>query len=294
MAILKDISLGKRAKITKAQQYMVFAVVGASIFLGATIAVITSSLNKISFSASVISAEDESIAAFSDVIKNIGICQKPKGSVYSDEELKKCTPNSVSVSSVPGTLRSNIIENMASNMALSSVPNENNASCINPSTNRNYTHAELEQYYDDAVSSEDDSKISGAVALIKSCSALRVIPDALPSYKNQEALLASVDKIYRETGIEPESLSPSDETDWASFGTNLYTIEARVSHESDAATIYRLLSNLERSIRNFNITRATFTWSSNNSLEFQATANAYYMSTSSLLVSDKTLRLGGK
>ena len=290
----KEIKLGKRAKITQAQQYMALAVFGAALFLGAAVAVVINSVNKISFSASVIVAQDQSIVSFSDTIKNIGICEKPSGKVYSDDELKKCNPNSISASRVPNTLRSNILENMASNTALASVPNKSNTSCINPETNKNYTYQELEDNYSAASESGDDEKLAAAGNLIKACSSLRVIPDALPAYKNEEALLASIDKIFRDSGTEPESLSPTDETDWASFGNNLYTISVRLSIESGAGTVHTFLSNIERSIRNFNIERATIEWSSGNTINFQARATAYYMTPSILSITEKTIKPGGK
>lgn len=282
---------GKRAKISKAQEYMAAAVFGAAIFLGAAIAVVNSSINKIAFSASIIGVQDQSIATFSDTIKNIGICRKPAGSVYTDDELKRCTPNSITTAEVSGTLRSNILENMAANTILESVPNKSNASCLNSKTGKNYTYEEMENLYNDA--KKDEDRIS-ATNLIKSCSALRVIPDALPAFKNEEALLASVDQIFRDSGTVPESLSPSDETDGASFGTNLYTISVRLAIESDTRTVYTLLDNVERSIRNFNIDRATIEWSSNNTIDLQAQATAYYMTPTTLVFSDRVIKPGGK
>ena len=281
---------GKRVKISQAQQYMVLAVFGATLFLGAAIAVVTKSINRISYNANVIVNQDQSIVAFSDTIKNIGICTRPSGAVYTDEELKKCSPNSVSADSVPGTLRSNILENLASSTILESVANQNNTGCVNPDTGKNYTHAELEEKYDSA---EGDEELLKASTLIKSCSALRVIPDALPAYRNEEALLASVDQIFRISGTRPESLSPTDEIDIASFGTNLYTISVRLAIEADTGTVTTLLNNVERSIRNFNIERATINWSSNGTIDFQARANAYYMDPSTITVLTKTIK-GGK
>ena len=113
--IVKDIKIGKRAKITQAQQYMIFAVFGATLFLGAAIAVVMKSVGKIGFSANVIIEQDQSIVSFSNAIKTIGICPKPSGEVYNDDELKKCNPNGTKVSNVPGTLRSEILETIASN-----------------------------------------------------------------------------------------------------------------------------------------------------------------------------------
>lgn len=289
--MVKEISLGKRAKISQAQQYMILAVLGASIFLGAAVAVVIKSINKINFNSNVIVAEDQSIVAFSDTIKNIGICTRPSGKVYTDDELKKCSPNSVSAASVPGTLRSEILEKIASSTALESVANQNNPSCINPSTKKNYTYKEMQERYDNA---ENDEELNTASALIKSCSALRVIPDALPAFQNEEALLASVDKIFRVTGTEPDSLSPTDETGVANFGTNLYTISVRLSIEDDAGTVNKLLDNVERSIRNFNIERATINWSSNNSIDFQGRATAFYMLPTALDISTKPIKAGGK
>lgn len=282
---------GKRLKISKAQEYMILAVLGAAIFLGSAIAVVINSINKISFSANVIATQDQSIVSFSDTIKNIGICPKPSGQVYNDGELKNCTPNNVIASSVPNTLRSNILENVASNKALASVPNTNNENCTNPWTGKKYTYKELEDNYNKAESEE--AKIA-AVGLIKSCSALRVIPDALPAFKNEEALLASIDKVFRDSGTEPESLSPNDETAIAPFGINLYTMDITLGIEAGTGIIHRLLNNLEYSIRNFNIRTATITWSSDDSIELKGAATAYYMTPSALTVVDRSIKQGGK
>ena len=281
----------KRAKISQAQQYMIFAVLGAAVFLGAAIAVVINSINKISFSANVIMVQDQSIVSFSDAIKNIGICQKPSGQVYSDSELQKCSPNNVNVTAVPNTLRSNILNNIASNKALASVPNENDAGCVNQTTGKNYTYQELEEKYSNAENEED---LASAIGLIKSCSSLRVIPDALPAFKNEEALLASVNKIFDISNAALQSLSPTDEVDGAPFGTNLYTISVHLALEGGTDVVHRLLNNLERSIRNFNVDRATIDWSSNGSLDLKATASAYYMTPSTLVVTDKSISSGGK
>ena len=291
----KVLPIGKKAtKLTKPQQLMILAVLGTALFFGAAVAVVISSSNKIAFHANVIATQDQSIKAFSDTIKNVGICRAPSGEVYTDDEVQKCQPNSVNVSQVPNTLRSNILQKIASNKALASVPNTSNSNCINPSTGKNYTYEELNDNYTKAENEEDAEWLSSAIDLIESCSSLRVIPDALPAYKNEEALLASVDKIFRDSGTEPESLSPTEETNLAPFGNNLYTISVRLSIESNAGTVYKLLDNVERSIRNFNIERATINWSSNSSIGLEARATAYYMLPSALNVVTKNIKPGGK
>ena len=280
----------KRAIISKAQQYMILAVLGASLFLGAAVAVVVKSISRISYNASVIAAEDQSIVAFSDTIKNIGICTKPSGSVYTDDELKKCDPDSINASSVPNTLRSNILEVLAGSKALESVANQSTNNCINPTTGKNYTFKELDAKYDSA---ETASELSAASDLIKTCSALRVIPEALPAYENEEALLASIDRIFRLSGTEPESLSPTEETGVANYGNNLYTISVRLGIEANAGTVNTFLDNVERSIRNFNINVASINWSSNNSIDFQANGTAFYMLPTELNISSKVIKAGG-
>ncbi|MBQ3292842.1 hypothetical protein IJG93_00845 [Candidatus Saccharibacteria bacterium] len=292
VSFVKDIKIGKRAMITQAQQYMILAVFGATLFLGAAIAVVMKSVTKIGFSASVIMEEDQSIVSFSNAIRDIGICTKPKGSVYTDDELKNCNPGTINVSSVPSTLRYEVLKTVASNKALESVANQSKSSCVNPKTGKNYTYSELEKNYDDA--GEDEEKLVAAGNLIRTCSALRVIPDALPTYKNEEALLASVDQIFRDSGTTPESLRPTEESSLAEFGNNLYTISVRLSIETGTRDIHVFLRNVEHSIRNFNIDRATISWGSNSSIEFSAFGTAYYMEPSSVLISSKTLKPGGK
>lgn len=290
----------KRIKMSQAQQYMALAVLGASLFLGAAIAVVLKSIDKISFSANVIMAQDQSIDALSNTIRDIGICESPSGKVYSDQELNNCDPNTVVASSVPGTLKSNIIENMAANEALASVESSDISTCINPATEQKYTYKELQNLYNNAQNNDELSRANG---LILTCSALRIIPDALPAFMNEEALLSSIDKIFRITGTEPESLAPAEgggysggedegESGWSSLGTNLYTNPVNLSIESDAGTVNTFLDNIERSIRNIDIRQASIEWSGANTINFQATATAYYTAPSTITIIDKTISPG--
>lgn len=286
----KEVAIAKRAKISQAQQYVLLAVVGASLFLGSAISIIVHLFQQISFNAGVIAEEEKAIVAYSDAIKNIGICEKPKGSVYSEEELKKCDPNSISISAIPNTLRANILEKMAANSALNSVPKENTSQCVNSQTGKNYTYEEMNKLYREANTSEERVAAS---ALIQSCSALRIIPDALPSYKNESALLSSLNKIFYITGIEPDSLSPTGTAGNATIGTNLGTMSVRLAVESNTETTIKFLDNVERSIREFNINRATIKWGSDNTLILQAQATAYYMKPSTISQTKKVIKSQG-
>lgn len=287
----KEVAIAKRAKISQAQQYVLLAVVGASLFLGAAIAIILYFIQLISFNANVMAEEDSAIKAYSSAISSIGVCRRPSGDVYTAEELDKCNPNNIDVSAVQGSLRSEILEQMAANEALNSVPKEDDSACLNPSTGKNYTYSEMTELYNDASTNE---QLAAASSLIRSCSALRIIPDALPASKNEEALLSSLNKIFIISGWEPESLSPSGETNNSSSDSNLKTFSVRLSVEADVATTVNVLDNIERSIREFNIGRASIEWGSDNTLILQAQATTYYTETSKLVETSKTINFGGK
>ena len=285
----KEIAISKRLKISEAQKNMLVSVLVASIFLGIALSLISYFVRQISFNTKIIMAEEEAIANYSNVIKNTGACKAPKGSIYSSEELKNCNPDSVEVSEVPNTLRSGILEGLASNEALNSVPKEENSSCVNPETNKNYTYKELSKIYKDANGSEE---LNAASQLIKSCSALRVIPDALPAFRNEEALLASLNKLFNISNWEPESISPSSNDVEEELPSGLNGISVNVSVEANSGTTMTVLNNIERSIREFNINTATIEWSGNNNLLLQAQATAYYMDKSVITETKKTIKEG--
>lgn len=283
----KEVAISKRAKISEAQRYVILSVLGAAIFLGASISLTVHFIKKIQFNINVISAEEASIAAYSNAIRDIGVCKKPKGSIYSDKELKECDPGSIDVEDIPGTLRANILENIASNQALNAVPKETDTSCTNPLNGKKYTYSDMMSLYNAAENSE---QLITASNLIRRCSALRVIPDALPTKKNEEALLASLDKIFRLSGLTPESLSPTGSSEASSFSSSVYTLSVRLSVEADAAYTLKVLDNVERSIREFSIERATITWGTDSKLNIQAQAKAYYMAPSTLKETNRTIK----
>ena len=287
----KEIALGKRAKISQAQQYMLLAVLGASVVLGVTLALMVHFIQQISFNKRIIMAEEQSIVSYTNAIKTTGICRSPSGDTYSSEELAKCNPDSIELSQIPNTLRSNILDKLAANTDLNSVPKETNSTCINPDTDKNYTYEELDQLYNEAASSDNSSELDSASQLIKSCSALRIIPDALPAFKNEEALLASLNKIFIDSGWQPESLSPGGTINNSSLKNGLQALSVNLSVEADTGTTMNVLHNIERSIREFNIQRATIEWSGDDSLSLQASATAYYMDESSLVESNKVIKV---
>lgn len=287
----KEVAIGKRAKISEAQQYMLLSVLGAALLLGAAISLTSRFVKQIVFNADVIAEEEKSIASYSNIIKNTGVCEAPSGEIYSDEELKKCDPDTIQVSQVPNTLRYNILKNVAANKALNSVPKESNPNCKNPHTGKGYTYKELEELYAKASNASDRN---GASQLIKSCSALRVIPDALPENENEEALLASLNKLFIVSDWEPESISPSGNSSKSSLANGLNNISIALSVETNTGTTMNVLHNIERSIREFDIERASIEWGGNDTLRLQAQATAYYMDQSTIKESTTTIKAEDK
>lgn len=284
----KEVAVGKRATISEAQQYILLAVLGASVLLGVAVSLTSHFVKQIIFNADVISAEDEALVNYSTVIKNTGVCLSPKGDVYTDEELKNCTPENISVSQIPGTLRANVLTTMASNEALNSVPNDSNSDCQNPVTGQQFTYAELESIYNEADKSGSSEQLSQASQLIKSCSALRVIPDALPAFKNEEALLASLNKLFIVSNWTPENLSPAGSISISNLFPGLNVLSVNVSVEADSGTTMNVLNNIERSIREFDFKKASIEWDTDNTLHLEAEAAAYYMDESSIVETTTT------
>ena len=286
----KEVAISKRIKITKAQQNMLLAVLLAAIVFGAALSISINLIKRIAFNKDVIVAKDQAITGYSDVIKNVGICRKPAGAVYTEDELKRCNPDSIELSQIPGTLRSNILEVLAADPALNSVTKDDGTNCINSSTNKNYTYEELQSIYDDATTEEE---MAVASDLIKTCSALRVIPDALPSFRNEEALLSSLNKIFDISGWQPESLMPGD----AAFSANeigVLPIGVNLSIEASSDTTMNVLNNIERSIREFDISNASVEWADDGYLNLGARASAYYVSPTYIVETSKTIRAGDK
>lgn len=287
----KEVAVGKRAKISEAQQYMLLSVLGASLFLGAALSLVSHFIKRISFNIDVIAAQEQSIKSYSDVISTTGVCISPNGSVYSNEELEKCDPDSIEISQIQGSLRANILENLAANNALNSVQKDGDSNCKNPATEKPYTYKELSKIYQKA---RGGSELSAASQLIKSCSALRVIPDTLPAFKNEEALLASLNKLFNISNWQPESLSPSGDAAASTLMPGLNSISVNLTIETNSGTTMNVLNNIERSIREFDIGRATIEWGGNNTLQLQANATAYYVDESSIVESTQTIKSGDK
>ena len=77
--------MGKRhLKISKAQQQNLIIVMVTSLLVGAGIVLITYFVKYIQFDDKVISAKELALKNYSTTVANIGVCEKPAGSIYTD------------------------------------------------------------------------------------------------------------------------------------------------------------------------------------------------------------------
>lgn len=280
-------AISKRLKISQAQQTILLAVGAASIMLGVAVVLSIYFIKYIAFNTKVIEAKDAAIADYSAAIKDSGACSKPKdGKTYSLDELKKCSPNDVDAGNVVGSLRYNVLVDMASNESLESVARNSLSVCKDPNTGTNYTYNDLLEKYETADSSSTRSYYLSA---IKICSALRVIPDALPVKENDEAMLASLNQIFLMSNWVPESLSPSSSATKENEN-GLLSIPVSLRIEADNDKTLTVLNNIEKSIREFSITSATIEWANNNQLNLNAKAVAYYTEEVETSETTKTVR----
>ncbi|MCL1839831.1 hypothetical protein FWF89_02415 [Candidatus Saccharibacteria bacterium] len=142
------------------------------------------------------------------------------------------------------------------------------------------------------------------IELSRICSALRVIPDALPSVQNNEAVYASLNKLFLETKdefgdpVEPESITPGSGS--GAYGLEipegLGVIPVALLIENTAVTTRAVLDTIERSIRNYDVLTATIAWRSSGEgglmtdmIELRGNAAAYYSTAVEAVLKTKTI-----
>jgi len=133
--------------------------------------------------------------------------------------------------------------------------------------------------------------VTDNIGLSRICSALRVIPDALPATQNPEAVYASLNKLFLETEsetgapVEPESITPGNIGDMygLELAEGLNVVPAALLIENTAITTRAVLDTIERSIRNYDIISATIGWRSSSAgmamtdmIELRGNVVAYY------------------
>lgn len=158
----------KRAKISRAQQFTMLEVLGASLVLGACVVISMFLIKYINFNTKVITAKDQAIADYDATIRNVGICVDTNHNDKLDkEELERCNPTTTSLDSVSGSLRYKVLTEMAQNTDLESVARQRNESCYEDGE-----RIDFNKLYEE---SSDDKQKQQYLQMSKICSALRVI-----------------------------------------------------------------------------------------------------------------------
>ena len=271
----------KRERISKAQQYTILEVLGASLVLGACVVLAVFLIKYINFNTLIITEKNEAISEYDQTLRNVGVCvDSDNNGRLNDAELENCDPNSTSLADVEGSLRYNVLVSMAENDNLESVARQRTENCYDESGNR----IDFDELYEESTNELDKQRY---LQSSKICSALRVVPDALPAQRNTEALMASLNQIFILTGWDPERLAPLDDV-FESGIDGVATIPVQLRVEGPSETVLTALNNVERSIREFDILTATVEWTSQG-LSLQGDANAFYLETGAELEETETL-----
>lgn len=274
-------AFSKRLKISKTQQQTLLITIITAVILGVCLVLGIYFVKYIKFNGKVIAAKDEAIADYEKTIKNVGLCRDTNNDgKFSEDELKKCNPDALDSALLPGTLRYNVMVNMANNKDLESVARESLSDCYDASGEK----IDWQKKFDETENDEEQAKY---LAMLKMCSSLRVIPDALPAQANEEALMASLNQIFIVSGWEPEAISPSGDIKNDTEG--LSTIPVSLSVQADTATTMRVLDNIEKSIRTFELQTANISWSGDRFLALESQGTAYYTEDSGVVESNQTV-----
>ena len=268
----QELAVGKRIRISKMQQHILLIVLVTSLVFGVSLVLSIYFIKYIVFNTKIIAAKDEAIIGYEKTITNVGICKPPasKSGRYTDKELENCNPDDIKVEELPDTLRYNVMVTTAQNEDLETVGRDSLADCFGENGKKlNYT-----RLYQNAKTTKDKMYF---MYLTRMCSALRVIPDALPAFQNEEALMASLNQIFILSDLEPDNLSPNGTASRSKI-KGLGAMPVSVVVEADTDKTMELLNNIEKSIRFFEIRSATIGWTGVDKLELRAQASAYYTS----------------
>lgn len=273
--ISKDSKSAKTRQSIKlsAEKQIIVLIVAIVTLIGASIMLAMHTMQDIKFNNNVINEKTKAQSEYATLIRNVGICKenkdkKNKNGTYTEAELKSCNPNTLSAEEVPNTLRYNILYQTAKNADLESVGRESLSLCYD-SAGKRIDFSEKQK------SAENEQEKLLYADLNKKCSAIRVIPEALPSKQNTEALLSSLNKIMLLSSWQPEKISPDGEATPLDI-PGLGFMPLKFSTEANPEIVYSIIENIEKSIRNIDINRASISWGGRGRIEFSANATAYY------------------
>ena len=175
-----------------------------------------------------------------------------------DETLTLYEANSKAIVSL-----NNKVMGLSNNAALESVARERELSCLDASGNL--------------------ADFEGNVAKMRICSALRVVPDAMPSRANATALMASLKELAMYPGVTLETDNVSGNNARASSGAKgVGVITSSYSVVGAPNSIRGLLSQFERSIRPFDTVTATIDWRVGGNIALSVHSNSFYVTSSKM------------
>ena len=286
----KITNLSKRIRISRAQQMTLLEIGVTALIVGASAMLIIFLAKYIGLNANVIGAKNQALDNYGKTIANVGICiDKNNDGKVDANELSGCNPNDITLEQIPNTLQSNVMTKTAYDKALNSVVSRGTLaeSCLDA----NRQPIDFLKAYQDAT---DDKAKAKALESIKTCSALRIIPDALPAQQNVEGAIASLNWLLNQANVSAETLSPDDNSSSTGSNNNVDTIPISLMLETGTQDAYRALSTIERSIRAFDVNTMTLEWGgSNGRLSFALKMNAYYSGKSELQKITQTVTTKG-
>ncbi len=141
--------------------------------------------------------------------------------------------------------------------------------------------------------------------LVKTCSSLRVISDAMPSQQNMEATLSSLNQLLNwannGSGVNFEGLSQMQGSVMSSQGFKMVTgttestenatihvLNTSLKMVDSATSVKSALAIIESSIRNFDIVQAQLSFNGDD-LELSSTFSAYYSDPASLTEQERVV-----
>jgi hypothetical protein len=156
------------------------------------------------------------------------------------------------------------------NEALETVAKERDPSCMT-------LGGELKDFADD-------------IAMARKCSALRVIPDAIPWTANASALGASLGELLRYPGVVKEADNIGNAaSNVAASGTG--AIEAAFSIRGSSENVLGLLRQTESSIRPFAVNTANFEWRANGEIALSVTSSSFFVQESNAEKKTKVVKV---
>ncbi len=131
---------------------------------------------------------------------------------------------------------------------------------------------------------------------VRKCSALRVITDALPYTKNPDSALTSfyiLLLLADNKGAQVDSIKGSEFGDTVVNGVNMSTLTISADFRDSSDKVLRSLTSIEKSIRNFNVTKMTFSYGNSedggNNLALSASFVVYSANKAGLVNVSKTV-----